>query len=273
MPVESDWTSGLQAGMATVTEAVLAYLPNLAAGVALLLAGWLLAHLAGAATTRSAARLGRWLPRFMRRGGRWSVVSPDLLGGLVFWAVVICFVAAASQALGLTVFSAWLERVVGYLPVLAAAVLILLVGLAMGQIAREAVVRAAADLEYRSLLGYAVQAAILATAAVIGLELLGLDITLLVVLAAIGVGAVAGGLALAFGLGARTEVANLLGARHLRQRFAVGDRLRVDAVEGRVVELTERVVVLETDDGHVAVPGRRFSEQGYTVIVDTGDDD
>lgn len=273
MPAGSDWTSGLAPGFAAMSQTLLAFLPHLLAGIGLLLVGWLLAHLARAVTVRATGRMAGWLPRFVTRGRRFPVFSPTLIGGVVFWLIILCFLAAASQALGLTMFTLWLERIVGYLPVLVAAVAIVLVGLVVSQLAREAVVQAAAELEHRIWLGYSVQAAILATVAVIALELLGLDVTLLVVVAAILIGALAGGLALAFGLGARTEVANLLGARQLRQRFDVGDVIRIDGREGRIVELSDRAVVIETENGHAAVPGRRVAEQGYTAIIEGDSDD
>lgn len=246
------------------------YLPSLLAGIALLLAGWLLAKLLRTATARTVAGLGRWLPRLLPRAvsrSRLQGLSPRLLGGLVFWVVMLAFLAAATDVLGLTLFALWLEQAAAYLPILIAAGLILVIGLILSQLAREATIATLGGLEYRMLLGYSVQTAIIVTVVVVGLDLIGLDITLLVVVAAILVGALSGALALAFGLGARTQVSNLLAARELREHFQPGDTIRIGEMEGRVAEITARAIVIETAQGHVYLPAKLLGEQPTTLLM------
>lgn len=266
----SDWRGALASGFGEFLDAVTGYLPNLLAGIALLLVGWLLASLLRRLAARGAVGLARWLPRLLPSAvapGRWQGLSPRLVGGLVFWVVMLIFLAAATQVLGLSLFALWLEQAAAYLPVLIAAALILVIGLILSQLARTAVIAAVGDLEYRMLLGYGVQAAIVVTVVVVGLDLMGLDITLLVVVAATLVGALAGALALAFGLGARTQVSNLLAARDMRQRFRPGDTICVGETEGRIVEIAARAIVIETEKGHVYLPAKLFSEQPATLLM------
>lgn len=270
MSEESDWRAALATGLSEFVQAVMGYLPNLLAGIALLLVGWLLAMLLRAVTARAVTGLTRWLPRLLPRAmsrSRWQGLSPRLAGGLVFWAVMLIFLAAATQVLGLTLFALWLEQAAVYLPILIAAGLIMVIGLIVSQLAREAVIAAVGELEYRMLLGYSVQAAIVVTVVVVGLDLIGLDITLLVAAAAILLGALAGALALAFGLGARTQVSNLLAARELGERFQPGDAIRVGEIEGRVVEFTSRAIVIETTQGHVYLPAKLLGEQPTTLLM------
>jgi hypothetical protein len=260
---------------ARLGDAVSAYLPNLFGGLLLLLVGWLLAWLLRAAVVRVAARLGHWLPRLLPGGvrrfshpGRLST----LLGAITFWVVLLAFIGAAAQVWGLTLFAVWFDRILAHLPVAAFAALILISGFLLGQFVRDAVRNATAGLSYRAPLAAGAQIAIWAVTTVITLDLLGLDTTVLVVLAAIVVGAVAGGAALAFGFGARSHVNDLLGVRDMRERYRQGDAIRIGHIEGRIVSLGGRVVIVETDDGLVAVPGKWFGEQPCTLLIreDTG---
>lgn len=270
MSQQTHWSTTVERLYTGLLDVIAAYLPKLLGGVLLLLAGWLLAYLLRALVTRLAAGLGRLLPRLWpgnhQRASSSSRV-PGVIGALVFWAVLLAFLTAASQVLGLTVFAVWLDRVLAQLPLIAAAALILVFAFALGQFVRNLVHELAATLEYRGLLGVAAQVSVWAVALVIALDLIGLDTTFLVVLAGIVVGSVAGGAALAFGLGARSWVQDLLGVRELRSRYREGDTVRLGELEGQIVQLTARAVILEMPDGRVAVPGRWFTDQPCTLRI------
>jgi hypothetical protein len=253
-----------------MADAVSAYLPNLFGGLLLLLAGLLLAWLLRAAVVRLATRLGHWLPRLLPGGAR-RFSHPGrlaaLLGAITFWVVLLAFIGAATQVWGLTLFADWFDRILAHLPVAAFAVLILVAGFVLGQFVRDGVRNATVGLSYRAPLAAGAQIAIWAVTTVITLDLLGLDTTFLVVLAGIVVGAVAGGAALAFGFGARSHVNDLLGVRDMRERYRQGDAIRIGPIEGRIISLGGRVVILDTEDGQVAVPGKWFGEQPCTLLI------
>ncbi|MBA1145919.1 mechanosensitive ion channel [Ectothiorhodospiraceae bacterium WFHF3C12] len=271
------WLETAETGLRSLLDSAVAFLPQLAGAAALLLTGWLLAIVLRAVTRRGVRALGWMLPRLLPGavgGPTRRAIHPDLLAGLVFWLVILAFAAAAAQVLGLTVFAAWLDAFFSHLPLILLAGFILLAGVLISQLVRDGVLGAAgkSGLEYRALLGYSAQTTVLAAAAVIALDVVGLDITVLVVLAAILLGAVSGGAALAFGIGAQTMVGNLLGVRAVEGRIRPDDAIRVGDLEGRVVELARHAVIIETAEGRVAVPGRLFNEQPFTLLMREGDD-
>lgn len=246
-------------------------LPSLIGAVAILLAGWIAARLLRALTVRLAALVDRQLGRLWRRGAEPPQVpaaSAALLGALVFWLVLLLFAAAAAQVLGLTVVLGWIDRLVGFAPTLLAGGVIVLAGHLLGRLAADLVRSAfsAGTPAQRQLLGRATQVAILTTSMVIGAEQIGVRIGLLVSVATVAAASVLGGVALALSLGARTHVANLIGARHLRERHEAGQVIRLGGHEGRILEITPIGVVLEAEDGRVTLPGRLFDE-GPTVLV------
>lgn len=266
------WLDSLQGGVFQVLDRVLLYLPQMVAALLVLIVGWLLAVILRKLTLHFVRGLGWVLPHVLAGSSGKSLrqlMQSDLLGGIVFWVVILITVASATSVLGLEIFSSWLETVLNLLPLILLAALVILSSVVVSQLVREAVNRAssAAGLEYSALLGYAVQSIILMAAAVIALDLLGFDITFLVMLAAILLGAVSGGAALAFGLGAQDFVSNMLGIRSLRGRFQVGDSIHIGEVEGQVVEMDRRVIILETSDGLVSVPGSYFNRYPCKVLI------
>jgi len=195
--------------------------------------------------------------------------SVEIVGSILFWVVILFFVASATQVLGLSVFTEWLKDLVGYLPTLLAGALIILAGALFSGLARDVTVAALPTLPeaQRLLVGRVVQVSILVTAIAVGADQIGIEITFLVVLAAVVTSAIVGGVALAVSLGARAYVANLIGAHYLRQAFGVGQRVRIGEVEGTILELTTISVVLETDEGRVTIPGKVYNEEPIVLLT------
>ena len=266
MPVDHEWGAALNRLFMVFLEAVTTYLPQLLGGLLVTLAGLLLAWLLRSLVYRLSERVHKWLPLPLRRGGVPGHL-PALLSSLVFWAVLLLFVTGAIHIWGLTIVAEWLARIAAHLPSIAAAGLVIILGVLLGHFVRDVTMSATAGLEYRSLLARAAQAVVWAVAAVVALDLVGLDVTFIVVLAGIALGAVAGGIALAFGLGARAFVHDSLAVRDIRARYRAGDEIRVGELEGRIIEMSARSVTLETADGKVAVPGRFFTDQPCTLLI------
>ena len=116
-------------------------------------------------------------------------------------------------------------------------------------------------------LGQTVRLAIITAAVLIAVAGLGVDIALLTAIFSVSLAALLGGFALAFGLGARTAISNIIGSHYLRQTFEIGQSVRIGGVEGTIVEFTGNAVVLEVPEGRVIVPAKQFGEMTSTLLV------
>ncbi len=259
----------------TLLERVTHHLPGVVAAILLLLVGWMFARILRALTKRAMLLIDTMLPRLGLptglshvRAARGSVVA----GTIVYWVVLLLFITAATQVLGLQAFTDWLAKLIDYLPTLAVGLLILAAGWLMSGFAADLVQATVPRLEpgQRNMMARIVRVSILVGAILIGADQIGIRITFL----AIFVGAIAvtvgGGVALAVGLGSRAYVANLIAAHHLRQAFAVGQTVRIAEHEGRLLEITSTGVIIETAEGRVLVPASLFHEQPVTVKARTG---
>ena len=101
---------------------------------------------------------------------------------------------------------------------------------------------------------------------VVGLDQIGIDITVIITVLAVTVAAFLGGLSLAFSLGARVFVSNVIGAHYLDQDFRPGQRIRVRDIEGTILEISNVAVIIETIDGRLTVPAHLFAEE-VTLIM------
>jgi hypothetical protein len=259
-----------RAGSGTV-ERMLAYLPQLLGALALLLVGWLLARLLRALTRRATALLDALVAN--RTGDqRWRIRrSAPVLGSVVYWVVLLFFVAAAAQTLGLQTFTDWLARLLEHLPTLAAGLLIVAAGFVLSGFVGELVQAAATGLAapQRQALARLAQGATLLLALLVGADQIGLKVTWLAILATVIVATVLGGITIAVSLGARGYVANLIGAHYLRQSLRPGQRVRVAGHEGRIVDVSATSLVLECEAGRIMLPGRVFHDEAIVLLART----
>jgi hypothetical protein len=249
----------------------LTHLPQVLEALALLLVGWLLAKLLRALTRRAAVLLDGLVAR-TPLAARWRVGrSGRVLGAVVYWVVMLFFVTAATQSLGLQTFTDWLARLLDHLPALTAGLLIVVAGYILSSFVADLVQAAAGSLAdaQRAALARGAQGLTLLMALLIGADQIGVKVTWLALLVAIVLATVMGGLVLAISLGARHHVANLIGAHYLGQALRVGQRVRVAGHEGRVVEVTATSLVLEVADGRVLLPGRLYHEDAVVVLSGT----
>jgi hypothetical protein len=277
----SDLSQSLQTLQGTLADAYrsfIEYLPHFVAALLLLLAGWLVARLLRGLCIRLAGGLNNvlaGLSRWSRAKRRLTLTSGArvLIGNIVFWVIILLFVAMAARVARLELFTVWLDRIVAWLPTLFAGGLIVLAGWFAGVLVRDLVsaALASAGSGQSELFGRILQGAVFIAGLVIGLDQIGIDITFLTILFAIVVGGLLLAVALAFGAGARDLVANLIGAQQLTRLLEPGQVARIDGIEGQVLELTPTSVVLATDEGRMAIPAKRFQEAA--VLIVTAEDD
>jgi hypothetical protein len=101
--------------------------------------------------------------------------------------------------------------------------------------------------------------AVVTVAVITGLQQLGIDISFVTQLSLILLAALLGGLSLAFALGARQYVANLMAQPELA-RYATGERLRIGDDEGVIVEIYRTGLTLATEEGLVSIPAARLAD-------------
>ncbi|MDH3443626.1 MAG: mechanosensitive ion channel [Deltaproteobacteria bacterium] len=261
------WGQALNESMSLLLQKVSGYLPNVLGAIALLIGGWILARILRFAC----ARLISGLDNLLRRHGMERLLirvglerpASDLIGSIVYWLVFLVFFAAATETLGLPVVATWLGGVSTYLPRLLIAGLILLAGVLAGSIARDALATAAtaAGIAYGALLGRLVYVSILLIAIITGIDQIGIESRFLTATITIVIASAVGAAALAFGLGARTSVSNIIASHYLRQIYRVGHNIRIGEAQGRISEITNSFVIVENANDRLVVPAKEFSER------------
>lgn len=251
---------------------------------------YLIDVLAAAALLLLGSMLGRLLESWSRRGsqalldriggkGRGAAAAAAqqlgqsvavLVGRFIYWLIFLMFAAAAIELLGLPVVSRVAERLATYLPSALTGLAIVFLGVVVASLAGGLAAAAAASsgVRYAGAVGRTVQALLVVLAILVGLEQVGVHGELIAILLAVVFGVVLAGGALAFGLGARTAVSNILGAYYVSQSYRVGQTVRLGDIEGRIIRTTSTAVILDTRNGQVQMPASLFSEQPSVLITE-----
>jgi len=263
-----EWTATLAESVSRTAIQVLEYLPSVLGAVVLLLVGWgvarLLRYTTRHITERTLVRLAHTRPMDTRvpQPSSYSA-APAIASRIVFWVVLLFFVLAAAEVLELELISGLLTGVTAYIPRLLAGLLILFIGLWLAEMTRAVLSRASASIgiEQSDILGRLGQILVLLIVFSVAAGQVGIDNTLLIALVATLFGVSLGAIALAFSLGAKTTIANLLAAQSIAQTYSVGDIIRIGDIEGKILRITRTSLIVETHAGQTLIPAKRFNEQ------------
>ncbi len=210
--MDIDWNAILLDPIRTFLGQVVGFLPNLLAVLAILVAGWIVAktlqtvlvRLLVAVKADSLAERIRFA-EMLARGGIDRTFS-QLAGAMAYWIVMLVVLMAVLNALQLTATAELLQRLVGFLPTIFAAIVVLILGiLAAGFLAATVrTVASNAGIAQAPLLGQFAQAIVIVFSVVVALQQVQIRFVgdaFLIIL-----GAISFGLALAFGLGCKDLV-------------------------------------------------------------------
>jgi hypothetical protein len=185
---------------------------------------------------------------------------------------VVFSVAAAAELASLSLATVWLNRWVAYLPRVVAAVAIVALGGVAARVVRHFVVSAASSAAAvdSTRLGRVAQLAVLSASWLLAVEQLGIEISFLKNVILIAIAALLGAGALAFGRGGGRVVGAILNAHFVHKLYRVGQRVRIDGVEGNIARITPTALVVDDGESLVVIPAQRLSEAPFRILSGPG---
>lgn len=197
----------------------------------------------------------------------------DFVARGVFWLVILVTLTVAAEFIGLSIVKVWTEAVVSYAPRVVLALVIAVAGVIGGRIAGDVVARLTRRVSQRQAerIATVVSWTVYVLAILVAAAQLGLDVSFITTIMLVVLGVTLSGLALAFGLGAREMVTDILAVHYADQAYQSGQVVRVGEIEGRVLRTTATSVVLDTETGEVSVPGRVFAREPCRTLREASD--
>jgi hypothetical protein len=194
------------------------FLPTLIGILVILVVGWIIAAVLKNVVVKllktiqfDTASDKSGLADVLRKGGIKNTLS-ELIGGLIYWVVMLLVFMTALNALGMTVVASLLDKVILYIPNVIAAIFIVALGIFFSSIIGSIVMTASmnAGIKQSKLLSQVTQTVIVIFAAIMALEQLNIATAILSTIITILLGAIGLAVALAIGLGSKDIAGKLM---------------------------------------------------------------
>ena len=195
-----------------------AFLPTLIGILVILVIGWIVAAVLKNVIVKllkiiqfDTASEKSGLSDVLRKGGIKNTLS-ELIGGLIYWIVMLLVFMAALNALGMTVVASLLDKVILYIPNVIAAIFIITLGIFFASVIGSIVMTASmnAGIKQSKLLSQVTQTVIVIFAAIMTLEQLNIATAILSTTVTILLGAIGLAVAIAVGLGSKDIAGKLM---------------------------------------------------------------
>jgi len=262
----------------TLLGTVLNFLPRIVNAAILLIVGYFIARLVLGLLTKGlralhfdniADRAG--ITRFLRLAGT-QLDAARVLAAVVFWWIFLFFIEMAFNALQLTQITNYINAILGYLPDVFAAILIVVVGALLANLVADIVRGAASEagLAMAPVLASVARWAIIIFAVLAALTQLNVAQNMIFILfaAAVGMFALAGGLA--FGLGSVDAARGMISGYTTGNVLQPGQRVQIGQFSGTVVRHDLSTTIVDTDAGQIAIPNAEFAHQRITMLGSDG---
>lgn len=214
----TNWGAAIISSFAGALALVFSFIPRLIGFLVILIVGWIVAALLEKGVTLLLRRVG--FDRISERIGltrleqRMNIRmdAASVLGKVVFWFVFLIFLVPACNALQLDAVSQLLALIIGYIPNVFVAIVVLFLGMLLATFIADIVHRAMATSQTSNpkVLANVARYVIIGFAVLVALEQLQIAPALITTLFTAVIGGAALACALAFGLGGRDTAKQLL---------------------------------------------------------------
>lgn len=185
-----------------------------------------------------------------------KIVASVILSKIVYYLLLLIFVVMSTDILAIDAISNLFTDLINFIPNLIVAMIILFLGLLFADAIRKMVLTLAKSLNLPSanLISNAIFYFLLINVLITALKQTGISTSFVEgnFMILIGGGVLA--FALGYGLASKDLVSNFLSSFYVKDQFKVGHRVKIDDIEGEIVDLDKTFLKIDTGSSTVLVP-------------------
>lgn len=186
----------------------------------------------------------------------------------IYWTVILLFAVFASETLGWEVVTQEISNLIAYLPRLFSALIIFIIGLYMAGFVRKAINTGitSVGVQASGLISTIAYYVIMVLVSITSLNQAGIDTGAITSNFVIIIGSVFLAFALAFGLGAKDVLGNILAGLYTKRNFHVGQKIRIENMEGIIERMDSVNFMLRTEKGRISIPIKKLMEEKVEIM-------
>jgi hypothetical protein len=179
-----------------------------------------------------------------------------LIPKILYYFILLVFITAATETLGMKVLTDMVASLVTLIPKLIASAIMLFAGIMIADALKNAVINISKSLKIDSgkLLGNIVFFFFLVIALIAALKQAGIETSLLESSFNLIIGGIIFAFAVGYGMASRDVLANILSSFYSKNKFKEGQTVAIDGVKGEIINMDTTSITLHTGDSETIFP-------------------
>lgn len=244
------------------------------AAFAILIAGWILARFISKMLEKllKAIKIDKVGDKIneidMLQSANVKILPSVVLGKTIYYVLMLIVLTAALEVLQLQQLTEQVNRLINYIPKLFSAVLILMGGIIVANAIKGVLDAAFQSMNVASgkLISGFVFYFIVVSVLLSALPQAEFEVGFLKDNLTIIFGGIVFAFAIGYGFASRNIMSNLLAGLYSRNKFNIGDDVKIDGTRGTIIELDNTSLTLETSDRRVVIPLNNVTTEKVEVF-------
>ncbi|MEA5402209.1 hypothetical protein VB776_04760 [Arcicella sp. DC2W] len=198
-----------------------------------------------------------------------SIKLSKLVAKMLYYFIMLVFVTAATETLGMKVLTDMVTSLVNLIPKLIASALMLLAGIMIADALKNSVTNICKSLKIDSgkLLGNIVFFFFLIIALIAALKQAGIETSLLESSFNLIIGGIILAFAVGYGMASKDVLANILSNFYSKNKFKEGQIVVLDGVKGEIITIDTTSITLKTGESSTVFPLSILQNQKVEIIT------
>ncbi len=250
------------------------FVPSLLGAILLLVVGWLIA----ASLKKLSHHLFKFtginyliehsgVNDFLEKLG-FKRKAEDILTSLVYLIVLLIFITAATEILGIRIVIETINKFISYIPQVFGALFIFIFLSYIGKFICQSVSNflRSYHLEYAAVIGKIIEILIIIFALVIAIKELGFETSIFTANISLIIGIIFGAIGLSIGWGTRDIAKKVVSGLYLRKNLNIGDEIQIKDVKGQIISFENTSIKIKSANEIILIPYDQILESQVQII-------
>ena len=270
----SQWKDLIIQSLTSMGEKIMTTIPNIIGAIIVLLLGWIITKIVIYLLKRvfKFAKIDLLSEKIndLKLFGKSEINIPITKAITVFvkWIMFLVFLIIAADIMNWTIVSQEIGNLLRYLPKLFSAIALFMIGIYIARFVKKAIqgFYESFDLAGSKIISSIVFYIIAIIITITALNQADIDTTVVTNNVTIILGAFLLAISIAFGLGSKEVVGDLLRTFYTRKNYEVGDHIKLDGIEGTVEAIDNISMTLSTTKGKLILPIKDVVESKVEIL-------
>lgn len=251
------------------------FAPRIVYCVVILVLGYFIARIISIVVKNILERIG-----FDKIGNRLNEISivkqlkteiklSEIISKVLYYFVLLIFLPIATETLGVDAITNMVLSLVGFIPSIIAAAIMLQVGIMLADVVKGAVITLCRSFNVPSarLIGNLVFAFFVIITLISALGQIGINTELIESSFIMLIGGVVAAFSFGYGIASRDVLSNMISSFYSRKKYYEGQRIRIDEIEGVITKIDNMSVTIQSEDKYTIVPLQLFQSKTVEIFV------